>query len=227
MKKNLRILFFIGVALLCAALAVYVQKKSADARAVSERKARSIAEEKEKIRQAELDRHWLHAKRADTEGYFVRQPVSEEIKRRAAELGIEISPFFDSAKIASMVIPEAKVPLSNSDPEFARLLKEISASDAEIAEEKAKWWEKNGEQYMKKNEKIQEFFRNNPEVVEVTRRYEKRMEEVRKMKGLSAGEFSKLQYEAAAEANEEMNKIRKRVFPEDFPPPANGGNQRK
>lgn len=48
MKKNLRSILVIGLALLCVALAVYVKNENVKTKAASEHKAGLIAEEKKK-----------------------------------------------------------------------------------------------------------------------------------------------------------------------------------
>ncbi len=227
MKKNSRSTLFVGLALLCALLAVYVKKENAKSRAVTEHKAGLIAEEKEKQRQAKLDDDWPRFRQLRLESYIIRQPVSEETKNRAAELGIKINPFFDSAKVVNVVIPQAKIPLINYDPEFARLLKESRASDAEVDEEKGKWWERNGERYVKEGEKRKEILRNQPEVAEADRRYKKRMEEIRAIKPISWSESSKLEFEAAVEYDGVIFEVRKKLSANPVTPAANSDKQQK
>lgn len=227
MKKNSRIISVVGFALLCTLLVVYVRKENEKSRAVTEHKARLIAEEKEKERQAKLDSDWLRIRELRLESYIIRQPVSEETKNRAAELGLKVTPFFDSAKVVNVVIPQAKIPLINYDPEFARLLKESRASDAEVEEEKAKWWEKNGERYVKEGKKEDEILRNQPEVAEADRRYKKRMDEIRTIKPISLSESNKLGFEAAAEHARVIFDIRKKLSANSVTPAANSDKQQK
>lgn len=228
MKKNSRLILVVGLALLCAVVVTYIRRENSKSRAVSKHKARLIAEENETKGQAKSDAPLFYRfKRIRFESHIIRQPVSEEIKKRAAELDINISPFFDSEKVVNLLIPPAKTPLRNSGPEFARLLEESRATDAEVAEEKAKWWERNGERYVKEGEQYQEFLRTNPEVAEEDRRYEKRKEEISAMQGISMAEFSKLEYEAVAEHAHEIFEIRKKLFANTVPPAGSPANQQK
>lgn len=215
MKKNLRSILVIGLALLCVALAVYVKNENVKTKAASEHKAGLIAEEKKKTRRAKLEADWIEVRPTVIEHYIVHQPVSEEIKKSAAKLDIEISPFFESQKLALIVIPQEKIPVGKYDSEFARLLKESSASNVEVATESEKTWKKVGVQWEKEREqreKQAEILRNRPEVAEANRRYEERMKEVKRMKGISMAESTKLQFEAVKENDDEMAIIRKQLF---------------
>lgn len=113
------------------------------------------------------------------------------------------------------MIPQEKIPVGKYDSEFARLLKESSASNVEVATESEKTWKKVGVQWEKEREqreKQAEILRNRPEVAEANRRYEERMKEVKRMKGISMAESTKLQFEAVKENDDEMAIIRKQLF---------------
>lgn len=204
MKAQTRIILIIGLGFLGLALAVYVkmQDSKSSLAVPDDRKHLKIAVDARNNRdKSEKDLPRPSKRQLIDIGvdYFIRQPVSKEIAKRAATLGVEIAPFFGSTKIALIVIRSGK-----SDSEFVALLKECSASDAEIAEARDKWWEENKERIKKE----QETRENQPDVVAAKLQVEKRLEEIGKMRGLTDEEYSHLQLDAL----KELNKIRRKYI---------------
>jgi hypothetical protein len=194
-----------------AAITVYVRKQDA----LVELSAREKSES-EKLR-VKAKANWSSEsmERIIFDHHCVRQPVSDELVRRAAALGIAIEPFYDSDRIASIVI-RTRI----SDPEFMRLLEEGSASDTEIAGVRSEWWEKNRARY----EKAEETLTTHPKMIEARRQFENRLAEIDKMKGLIWEERFQLRYEAI----DELSRIRQNVILQNGISPAeNANSQRK
>lgn len=200
MKTRTRIILIIGLGLLGLALAVYLKiqgtKSSFTAQDDSEHLKNAMDDRNNKDRS---EKAWTGPHKRIDIGvtYFIRQPVSREIVSRAAKLGIKIAPYYGSTKIAMIVMRSGE-----SVPEFVRLLKESSASEAEITEERDKWWEENKERITKEQETMD----NQPEVVAAKSQAEERWKEIEKMRGLTQQEYFQLQHEAT----QELNRIRQK-----------------
>lgn len=211
MKTKIRIAICGGLAFLGIALIAYVNKQSAIVKPTP-----SDEGEKEKFKPEEKAKSSPENKQQMIlDVHCIRQPISAEIAHRAAALGIPIEPFYGSEKIALIVI-QTKI----SDPEFMRLLTEGSASEAEIAEVKSQWWEKNKERY-KNAERLLD---SQPEVIEAKRQCDLRLAEIGKMKGIGFEEYVQLRSDAISECT----KIRQRILVErNITPNENTGNLRK
>ena len=201
MKTRTRIILIIGLGLVGLVLAVYVrtrEPKSGFAEQDDRKHLEKSMDDRKNKDRPEMD--WTAPYQRIDIGvdYFIHQPVSEEIAKRTAKLGIEIAPFYDSTKIALIVIRGGK-----SDVELERLLKQSSANDVEIAEERNQWWERNKERITKE----QEILNSQPEVVKALSRLHKRIEEIEELERthrLRWDESSRLELEAM----QEFSKIR-------------------
>ena len=101
------------------------------------------------------------------------------------------------------------IPPGKSDPELERLLKESSASQAEITEEGKKWWERN-----KGGSKRKRIWWELSEVIEAERECTTRLAEIGKTKGLTYEELYRLRYDAIAERDRIITKAAQSIQPE-------------